>query len=415
MKEVRLGILGLGAIGSSLIKIIQENHTRIMKEYGIDLIIKRVYSEEKDISKEPWTKGLYITNNIEEVIFGERVDIVCETLEGKEPEFIKKHIIRTLKGKRSMIISNSKALAADIREIIKAMSDNKVDIKYDACIGGGIPVAKIIETTFTGDRIKCIGGILNSEINYIYSLIEKENLEFEEAVEKLKEKEYRKNTDISNLTEYETMSELVILGLYAMNTAINLKNIDTTATIHPDKKDFIGCKKLGYTIKPMGILNKDIDGVTYYTGPVAVKTQDILANISWDNCLVFLEGEKSGRLGLTSQNKGGDPTALAMFDDLVNLLTLKRNKNPTKINIHEKSPQKCLNGKHIFSIPWYRGINDFLTAITLEEGIPVSNMVEMLGTLFLESGEISWARKEELTRRLMEEGIQIKNSFPIFS
>ncbi|WP_372713307.1 hypothetical protein, partial [Ilyobacter sp.] len=60
MKEVRLGILGLGAIGSSLIKIIQENHTRIMKEYGIDLIIKRVYSEEKDISKEPWTKGLYI-------------------------------------------------------------------------------------------------------------------------------------------------------------------------------------------------------------------------------------------------------------------------------------------------------------------------------------------------------------------
>ncbi|WP_319370762.1 hypothetical protein [uncultured Ilyobacter sp.] len=415
MKEVRLGILGLGVIGRALIKIIQENHTRIMKEYGIDFIIKRVYTEEKESSNEQWAKDLYITNNIEEVIFGERIDIVCETLEGKEPEFVRKHIIRTLKGKRSMIISNSRALASDIREIIKTMSDNKVEIRYNACVGGGIPVATVIETTFTGDRIKSIGGILSRETNSLYSLMKDENMEFLEALEELNKKVFIKNITFSDLLEHEIMSELVILGLYAMNTVIDLKNMKIEPTIHPDKIDFNGCRQLEYTIKPMGILNKNKDGLFYYTGPVAIKEKNILANISGDDSLVFLDGEKYGRLGFMSQKMEENPTALAMFDDLVNLLTLKRSKNPIKININETFPQKKLYGKYIFSIPWRDGINNFITAICLEENITIQNMFELQGRLFFETKEISWNQKEEFERHLMEEGIQIKSSFPIFS
>jgi homoserine dehydrogenase len=398
LKEVRLGILGFGAVGKSLINIIQENHTRIMKEYGIDLIIKRVYSEEKEISKEYKSKGLYITNNIEEVIFGERVDIVCEALEEKEPEFVSKHIIRTLKGKRSMIISSCRALATDIKEVIKAMSDNKVDIRYDACVGGGIPVAKVLETAFTGDKIVGIGGIFSKLKTNLYSETEKE-----------------KTTLISDYIDYETMSQLVILGLYGMNTVIDLKNMKIAPLILPDKTDLAGCERLGYAIKEMGVLNKSSHGLFYYTGPVAVKTCDILANISPNDCLIFLEGEKYGRLEFLSQNMREIQMALAMFDDLINLLTLKRNKNPVKININEMPPQKCLDGKYLLTIPWYEGVKEFITAISLEENIPVSNMFKYEERLFLETKEISWATKEEFARHLMEEGVQIKSTIPVFS
>ncbi|WP_320046556.1 hypothetical protein [uncultured Ilyobacter sp.] len=395
MKEVRLGILGFGAIGKSLVNIIQENHTRIMKEYGIDLIIKRVYSEEKEISKEYKSEGLYITNNIEEVIFGERVDIVCEALEGKEPEFVSKHIIRTLKGKRSMIISSSRALAADIKEVIKAMSDNKVDIKYDACVGGGIPVAKVLETAFAGDKIIGIGGIFSKVKTSLYSTIENEkNIPF---------------------LDYETMSQLVILALYGMNTVIDLKNMKIDPITIPDGTDITGCKQLGYAIKDMAILNKSNNGLFYYTGSVAVKTKDILANISPKDCLIFLEGERYGRLEFLSQNMGKIQMALAMFDDLINLLTLKRKKNPVKININEMPPQKKLDGKYIFSIPWYDGVSEFITAISLEDNIPVSNIFKLEERLFLETKEIPWTTKEEFARHLMEEGVQIKSTIPVFS
>ncbi len=414
MREIRLGILGLGMVGRSLIEIIQENHTRIIKEYGIDLKIKRVYSEDRDISKIYEKKGLRVTDNIEEVIFGERIDIVCEALTGVDSEFTRKHILRTIKGKRSVIISSMKALATDMREIIKAVADNKVDIKYDACVGGGIPVAKILETTFAGDTIRCIGGIVSSDTNYIYSLMGEENIDFNEASEKLKKIKYEKEEDLIDIVEHDTLSELVILGLYAMNTAIDLKTMNALPIDKPDKKDFMGYGKLGYKIKPMGILKKSSDGISYYAGPVGVINGDVFGSISKDNCLIFLEGYKYGRLGLLSQNRGGNPTALAMFDDLINLLTLKRSKNPIKINIHENQPQNGFDGKFILRIPWHEGLNDFITALGLEENISLLGIIRFQEDLFLEIDRISWNKKEEFIERLMQEGIQIKSCFPIF-
>jgi len=397
LKEIRLGILGFGSIGKSLVNIIQENHTRIMKEYGIDLIIKRIYSEEKETIKEYKSKGLFITDNMEEVIFGERIDIVCEALEEKEAEFVNKHIIRTFKGKRPMIISSSKALASDIKEVIKAMSDNKVDIRYDACVGGGIPVAKVLETAFTGDKIIGIGGIFSDVKTSYYSISEDE-----------------KNTSF-NFIDYETMSQLVILALYGMNTVIDLKNMKIDPVSIPDEADIKGCKQLGYAVKEMGILHKINNDLFYYIGAVAVNTKDILANISQKDCLIFLEGEKYGKLEFLSQNMGEIQTALAMFDDLINLLTLKRNKNPVKIDINEMPPKKKLDGKYIFSIPWYDGIKEFITAISLEDNIPIENMFKLEKRLFLETKKVSWDIKEEFTRHLMEEGVQIKITIPVFS
>jgi homoserine dehydrogenase len=414
LKEIRVGILGLGSVGRSLVKIIQDNHIRIMKEYGIDIKVKRVYGKKEEIAKLEGVKDIHITNNVEEVIFGDRIDIVCETMAGQDPEVTRKHIIRTLKGKKSVIISSSKALATDMKEIIKAVADNKVNIKYDACVGGGIPVAKVLGTTFAGDTLKSIGGVVSSDANYIYSIMGDQNISFEEALEMLKKIKYEEGEEFIDILEHDILSELVILGLFAMNTVIDINSMKPINVHEPDKKDFMGFSKLGYKIKPMGILKKVDEELQYYAGPVAVDSGSVFGSIGKDNCLIFLEGEKYGRLGLLSENRGGDPTALAMFDDLINLLTLKRTKNPVKINIHENPPKNRMDGKFILRVPCCDGLKDFITEIKEEEGSLLVGMIEIQGELFLETDRISWERKDEFIKSLLEDGIEIKSCVPIF-
>ncbi|MCX7708509.1 MAG: homoserine dehydrogenase [Clostridia bacterium] len=319
-RTVKVGILGLGVVGAELVNIIKANQENMLKKYGVNVEIGKVYVRDLSKKRATDTSDLKLTNNAYDVVYDNEIDVVCECMGGSGTEETKDYVVKAIEHNKSVVMSSKKVLALYGNEILQLLKEREVSLRYDATVGGGIPITKIIKECFKGERIEKLVGILNATSNFIYTRMEKDNMSFEDALKKAQKLGYAENDPSEDINGFDALYKAVILTLFSMKKWVDIKTLSTTPFSNIDVLDMKYASELGYKIKPLAIVENRESGIRYRLGPCLIKENHIAANTVENYNIIVFKGSNTGVLGFYGQGAGSKPTASAMFDDLVGII-----------------------------------------------------------------------------------------------
>jgi homoserine dehydrogenase len=346
--EVRIGLLGLGTVGSELANLIGINATRIDKEYGIRLNLSAAFVRDVSRKRNVNIHIPILTTNPDQITKNPDIDVVCECIGGNGFEETRQFILDSLHHKKDIILSSKKALALYAPEFIEAGNSNQVQIRYDATVGGGIPISKVFEASFRGDTVTSISGILNATSNYIYSKMENDQMDFSQALKQAQQKGYAENNPSDDVDGFDALYKICILTMLGMKRIPSPQSAIAQTFRNVELCDMQYASELGYSIKPLALADRVNGHVEYHVGPTLISNRHILANTFENYNSIMVKGNICGQLGFYGQGAGDKPTASAMFDDLLNLILSKQHNlfqgqeisSYSQIQLKEKNSKK---------------------------------------------------------------------------
>jgi len=330
-KVIKLGFLGLGVVGTRLLTMILENQGDILKNYGIRFEIGAILVRDINKMRKIEVEGFKLTVDENDILKDDTINICIECMGGSGSERTKEIVLQALNKKKHIIMSSKKCLAKYSTEIFEAAERNQCQIRFEATVGGGIPICSTLRSMAKGEEIVGIYGILNATSNYILSVINEENISYEEAVHKAKEKGYAENDSSEDVDGWDAAYKLGILMNIGMGVCCDFNQLEPESIHTVQPSDIMEAKKKDEIVKQIAYAKKNENGyLTYYIGPCKIKKDSFFASVKGNNNMIFTEGKSSGIRAFYGQGAGAGPTASVMFDDLIDILQNNYRYHPSR-------------------------------------------------------------------------------------
>ena len=317
-KPVGVAVLGLGNVGSEVVRIIEESADDLAARIGAPLVLRGVGVRRVDADR-----GVPIdllTDNIDELVSREDVDIVIEVMGPVEPS--RKAILSALEHGKSVVTANKALLSVSTGELAQAAENAHVDLYFEAAVAGAIPVIRPLTQSLAGDTVQRVAGIVNGTTNYILSEMDSTGADYERALADASALGYAEADPTADVEGYDAAAKAAILASIAFHTRVTAGDVyrEGITKITPD--DFVSARALGCTIKLLSICERITidDGqqrVSARVYPALVPLEHPLATVNGAFNAVVVEAEAAGRLMFYGQGAGGAPTASAVTGDLV--------------------------------------------------------------------------------------------------
>jgi len=313
-KEINVGLIGLGTIGSGVVDILNSNNNLIEKRTGVKISLVKVCDLNEALADKLGVGNIY-TNDYKELINDDNVDVVIELIGGYEPAHTM--IVEALKAKKHVVTANKAVLAKFGYEIFEEAQKNGVNVLFEAAVGGCIPIVRAIEETYTSDKIESIYGILNGTTNYIMTRMS-EGMSYEDALKKAQELGFAEADPTFDVEGMDASQKITILASLAFDAKIKqdpLLNGITKIT----KKDIEYAKEMGYVIKLLAIAKKKNGSIELRTHPTMLPDNHALASINEEVNAVMFTGKNVGNILLSGKGAGKLPTASVVVTDIIEM------------------------------------------------------------------------------------------------
>ena len=258
-----------------------------------------------------------ITENIEDV-FNTDIDILVELMGGLHPSY--EYIKRALENKINVVTANKDMLAEYGDKLVKISKDNKVSLRFEASVGGGIPVLKPLTESLEGNDIESVYAILNGTTNFILSKMYDEGLPYEEVLKEAQDLGFAEANPEADVEGYDAARKLSILSTLAYHRRVYWKDFYLEGISNIDMKDIDYAKKMGCKIKLVGQSRKNDKTVSGFVRPVLVDNNSLLSKIDNEYNIVVLNGNSVGELSFVGKGAGKEPTGSAVYSDLIDIL-----------------------------------------------------------------------------------------------
>lgn len=251
-----------------------------------------------------------------ERVFGDAsLDVVVEVMGGLEPAraYIERAIARGL----TVVTANKLLLATDGPRLLREAVQARVDVAFEAAVGGGIPVIRTVHEHLAGDRVESMIGILNGTCNYILTRMRTAGLSFEAALGEAQQLGYAEADPTLDVGGFDAAQKLIILSMLAFSSSFAADACPTEGITAVDKIDFASADRFGYTIKHLVIGEEKGGAVALRAHPALVPRTSVLANIDGSLNCVLLRTAGLGPCVLVGRGAGDLPTAVSVVADLV--------------------------------------------------------------------------------------------------
>ncbi|HAV42916.1 TPA: homoserine dehydrogenase [bacterium] len=318
MREIKIGIIGLGTVGTGVMKILSCEGTRLQKHSGVRFTVKRV--ADLDITRD---RGIQIepeilTTDAKKIIDDEEIEVVVELIGGCEPA--KSYILGAIQKGKHIVTANKALLACHWEEIQDRAKEHGVEILLEGAVGGGIPIIRSITSLLTSNKIRSIFGIINGTCNYILATMAKEGRNFDEALQRAREKGYAEADPSLDIEGVDTAHKLVILASLAFKGGVTLKDVYVEGISKITPQDILYAREeFGHCIKLLGVAKEWEDTLEIRVHPTMIPENHPLSDVDGVNNAIYLEGDNVGSLIFSGQGAGQMPTASSVVSDLVSL------------------------------------------------------------------------------------------------
>ncbi|MBN1838941.1 MAG: homoserine dehydrogenase [Campylobacterales bacterium] len=309
---IKVGIIGVGTVGSHVIKILQENEDIITARSGKKIVpvigIVRDITKKRDVT-------IPLSVNVDDVLENPDIDIVIELMGGVDEAY--KIVTRALKNKKAVVTAN-KALLAYHRYELRDLAGS-TPIGYEASVAGGIPIIKALREGLSANHIEAIKGIMNGTCNFILTKMMNEKAEFEDVLKEAQALGYAEADPTFDVGGFDAAHKLLILASIAYGINVKPEEILIEGIDHINSEDIYFAKEFGYNIKLLTIAKKSGEQVELRVHPALVPMKQMIAKVDGVMNGISVIGDRVGETMYYGPGAGGSATASAVVSDLIDI------------------------------------------------------------------------------------------------
>lgn len=316
MKTVNVAILGLGTVGRGTYEILRDNHKIISERTGCDIKVTKIY--DRSFAKK--YEKLSIDPKIEastpdEIFLDPNVHIVIESIGGIEPATT--YMLKAMKNGKNVVTPNKAAVAANYDELLETAKENNVELRVEACVGGGIPALTAIQEALAANNFSEVSGILNGTTNYILSKMTDLGLDYEEVLKDAQEKGFAEADPTADVEGIDVANKLTILMYLAFGKYVHPDNIPREGITGVTMEQIQEAKKENCKIKLIARAKKDGDNIEYSVKPEKLPVDHPLSGVSNEFNAIYVTGDAVGEVMFYGKGAGSLPTGSAVAGDVL--------------------------------------------------------------------------------------------------
>jgi homoserine dehydrogenase len=315
LNTLKVGICGLGTVGSGTVNVLQRNGATISARAGVNIEIVHIGARRDnplcDIS------SYKVSRDIFEVVRDPEVDLVIELIGGTT--IAKDLVIEALKNGKHVVTANKALIAMYGNELLALAAEQGVTVAFEAAVAGGIPIIKAVREGVAANEIKWLAGIINGTGNFILTEMRDKGRDFADVLAEAQALGYAEADPTFDVEGIDAAHKLVILASLAFGMPFRFEKCFTEGIAAIDAVDVKYAEELGYRIKHLGIARRCENGIELRVHPTLIPEKRLIANVNGVMNAVLVNGDASGPTLYYGAGAGADATASSVIADVVDI------------------------------------------------------------------------------------------------
>lgn len=307
MNKLRIGIIGLGTVGSGVYKTLQD-----MDNIEVVKIAVKNINKPRSVEVPP----TMLTDNPYDVVNDSSIDVIVELIGGVNPAW--DFISTAIKNGKHIVTANKELLAKKGEELFNLAEEHNRVVLYEAAIAGGIPIIMPIKTILAGNKIRKIHAILNGTTNYILTKMDTDGASYEDVLKEAQQLGYAETDPTGDVEGFDAAYKITTLATIAFKKRIKIENVYREGITKVRKEDMAKANEFGYKIKLIATATIDEnDNADVRVHPMLVSKDSMLAHIDYVKNAIAISGHPIGDIVLSGPGAGEFPTASSVVGDIL--------------------------------------------------------------------------------------------------
>ena len=315
MKPVKVGICGLGTVGSGTFNVLTDNAQDIARRAGRDIVIAQIGARRDNPAAD--TSSVDVTRDIFDVARNPEIDIVVELIGGYD--VARELVLMAIEHGKHVVTANKALIAEHGSEIFAAAEAKGVSVMYEAGIAGGIPIIKAVREGLAANRINWLAGIINGTGNFILTEMRDKGRDFADVLKEAQELGYAEADPTFDVEGIDAAHKLTILSSIAYGIPLQFDRCYTEGISKITPEDVEYAEELGYRIKHLGVSSRSDKGIDLRVHPTMIPEKRAIATIDGVMNAVMVNGDAVGDTLFSGPGAGAGPTASAVVADIIDL------------------------------------------------------------------------------------------------
>jgi homoserine dehydrogenase len=315
---LRIGIAGLGTVGSGTLNILSEQRDMLSARTGRSIEITAISAHNKHKDRGPHAKGLRWLDDPLSMASDPQIDVVVELIGGADG-VARTLVEKSLQAGKHVVTANKALIAHHGVALAKIAEENNVVLAFEAAVAGGIPIIKALRDGLAANNFKRVMGILNGTCNFILTSMWDNKCSFDEALKEAQAKGYAETEPSFDIDGIDTAHKIAILASLAYGCAPAIESVYVEGIRRISLRDMECAAELGYTIKLLGIATKTDKGIEQRVHPCMVDCSSPLSGVHGVYNAVLTDGDAVGAMLFEGRGAGAGPTGSSVVADIMDI------------------------------------------------------------------------------------------------
>jgi homoserine dehydrogenase len=321
MKPLRVGLLGIGTVGSGTFEVLARNQEEIRRRAGCAIEIAVVADLDTARAAAIVQGRARVVADAAAVVADPDIDVVVELIGGYG--IAKKLVLEAIRQGKHVVTANKALLAVHGTEIFAAARERGVTVAFEAAVAGGIPIIKALREGLTANRIEWVAGIINGTTNFILSEMRAKGLDFGTVLKEAQRLGYAEADPTFDIEGVDAAHKATILSAIAFGVPVQFDKAHVEGITALQAADIRYAEQLGYRIKLLGIARRRERGIELRVHPTLIPSTRLIANVEGAMNAVVVKADAVGTTLYYGKGAGSEPTASAVIADLVDIARLQ--------------------------------------------------------------------------------------------
>lgn len=311
---IQVALLGLGTVGTGVYKVMKMQAPEMSSKLGTALKVKKILVRNLEKAAKKVDDPSVLTNDWQEIIQDDSIDIVIEVMGGLEPAGT--YIKEALLAGKNVVTANKDLIAVRGGELLDAAAGKGVDLMFEASVAGAIPIIGPLKHSLSANYISEVMGIVNGTTNFILSKMTEEGMDYYQALTIATELGYAEADPTADVEGHDAGRKVAIMASLAFNSRVTFQDVYTEGITKITAKDICYAKELGWVIKLLGVAKNTPEGIEARVHPMLIPKNHPLATVSGSYNAVFVHADAADDVMFYGRGAGELPTASAVMGDV---------------------------------------------------------------------------------------------------
>ena len=386
-REIGIALLGLGNVGSGVVKLLEDNADAITARLGARLVVRAIAVREPDKQRLVAVDPSLVSTDVQAVLSRDDVQIVCELMGGTS--LARTAVLAAIAAGRHVVTANKALLAAHGGEVFSAAAQRGVDVYYEAAVCGGVPIIRALREGLASDRVESLLGIVNGTSNYVLSTMAETGRSFPDVLAEAQALGYAEADPTLDVSGGDAADKLAILVGLCFATTMDGSRIHRDGITEIDPIDFEYAERFGYVIKPLAVARDHGTAIEARVHPALVPANWLLADVSGAKNALYVHSYALGPSMYYGAGAGMLPTAMAVVSDAIEIsrnISARAAGAPPMRSPHVSEPRPILPIEEVRSRYYVRihvqdlpGVLGQVTTVLGGHGISIAQVVQRPG------------------------------------